>query len=274
MYVYHLTGFGIGGLLAAKCLGIPVVLHLLGNDLDVYLNHRRFRCLLMPALRRFDRLSVQGSASRAVAEKLGLNGVFEFPTACNLPERTATHGLRERDIDLIFVGRIAQEKRLDRFLEIVRLLTEAPSSWPPKVVVVGDGPLRAEIETRAAKLKDRCRIEGVGWQRDVHAWLRRTKVFLLTSDRDQLPLSLLEAMSVGTVPAVTRVGNLADVVDDRTGLCFDRLETPKAAAWIASILKDEGVWTEKSKACIQRAREYSVPQVAGRLRAVLEAVMK
>ena len=55
-------------------------------------------------------------------------------------------------------------------------------------------------------------IEMPGRRDEVHEWLVRSRVFLLTSPDEGLSIALLEAMCAGTVPVVSDVGELGDVV--------------------------------------------------------------
>jgi glycosyltransferase involved in cell wall biosynthesis len=117
-----------------------------------------------------------------------------------------------RDIDLILVGRLVQVKRIDRFIQAVGWIGRRDPGV--SAVIVGDGPLRGRLEdlTRLLGISDNVRF--VGSQDDVGAWLRRAKIFALTSESEGLALSLMEATSCGAVPIVSNVGDLADLVDD------------------------------------------------------------
>jgi glycosyltransferase involved in cell wall biosynthesis len=113
--------------------------------------------------------------------------------------------------DMILVGRLAEVKCVDLFLRAVeRVRRVAPGA---SAVVVGDGPLRAELEALAVELGIGEAVRFVGHQTNVEEWLRKAKIFMLTSASEGLALSLMEAMMSGLAPVVSDVGDLGDLVE-------------------------------------------------------------
>ena len=99
------------------------------------------------------------------------------------------------------------------------------------VVVLGDGPLRRVLETRAARLaRGPARLRLAGWRDEAMAWMAAFDVFVLPSRWEGLPVALVEAMSLG-IPAVgTRVSGIEDVIEDGVTGWLAEPANPRALA--------------------------------------------
>jgi glycosyltransferase involved in cell wall biosynthesis len=89
--------------------------------------------------------------------------------------------------------------------------------------MVGDGPLRNDLESLATALGVRDRVDFVGIQNNVADWLAAADVFALTSVSEASSLTLLEAMATGLPVVVTAVGGNPEIVRDG----IDGLHVPR-----------------------------------------------
>jgi glycosyltransferase involved in cell wall biosynthesis len=108
----------------------------------------------------------------------------------------------------VWVGVLAPVKRVDLLLDAV---ADVPRL---RLLVVGDGPLRHEVERRLASSDLAGRAEVTGWVDDPAALLAMADLYVLTSDAENCPLSLLEAMAAGLPVVATAVGGVPEVVRD------------------------------------------------------------
>ncbi|KQW52512.1 hypothetical protein ASC77_24355 [Nocardioides sp. Root1257] len=108
----------------------------------------------------------------------------------------------------VWVGVLGAVKRTDLLLDAVAAVPDL------RLVVVGDGPLRDRVERRSAAPDLADRVELTGWVDDPAARLARADVYVLTSDAENCPLSLLEAMATGLPVVATAVGGVPEVVRD------------------------------------------------------------
>ena len=100
-----------------------------------------------------------------------------------------------------------------------------------RFLIVGDGPERAKLATAAADLGLANYVQFVGTRSDIHRLLTAMDLFALTSDSEASPVSILEAMATGLPVVATRVGSIAETVQEgKTGL----LTTVGAAEGIAA----------------------------------------
>lgn len=121
---------------------------------------------------------------------------------------------------LVSVCRLAKEKNLDEVLDMVAEADRADTV----LVIVGDGPYRAELEERAEQLgiTDRVRFTGVVDPGEVQRWYRIGDVFVSASLSETQGLTFIEALACGLPLLCRRDPSIASVVlDGRTGWQYE-----------------------------------------------------
>jgi glycosyltransferase involved in cell wall biosynthesis len=204
-------------------------------------------------VRRFDLVVVRGGKAKAFLATHGIKRSVVTITGSVNNHRTCPKA--NRDIDLIFVGRLSPVKQIHQFVAVVDAVRRAM----PEVrgVIVGDGPLKADLEALAAQQGLTDNIEFFGQTEDVGALLARAKVFVLTSRSEGLSIAMAEAMVAGAVPVVADVGELGDlVVDGINGHLVNPDNIDEYARKAISLLEDEALWNEYSHKAIEMANAY------------------
>jgi glycosyltransferase involved in cell wall biosynthesis len=155
---------------------------------------------------------------------------------------------------ILMVGRLAPPKRPDL---AVRAMAELRRAHPgARLDVVAHGPLRAETEALVRELGLGDTVRLLGKREDVPELLSRAQCFLLTSDYEGCPYSVLEAMAAGVPVVSTRVGGLAELVSDgETGLLADPGSPASVAEALGRILDDPGRASALGEAGRRRVRE-------------------
>lgn len=111
---------------------------------------------------------------------------------------------------LIQVGRLVPVKSHRTSLHALAQLQDLDAS----LVLVGDGPLRAELERLAVELGIAERVRFVGFRENVSAWLAAADIYLMPSLKEGFPLALLEAMASGVAPIAARVGGIPEAIEE------------------------------------------------------------
>lgn len=110
------------------------------------------------------------------------------------------------------VGRLTPIKDHRTFIATAsRIAQTNPSAL---FLIVGDGELRAALESQASELHIRERIRFLGWRRDLETLYAATDVFLLTSRNEGTPVALIEALAAGCASVSTDVGGVRDVISN------------------------------------------------------------
>lgn len=184
------------------------------------------------------------------------NGVEEPPEV----DAEAVSGIRtELGIPLRapVVGMVANLNRavkgIERFLDSVpRILDAVPDA---RFVVVGEGSRAKGLERRAAEVGGAESVHFVGYREDVDAFYALMDVSVLTSSTEGLSITLLESLSHGVPPVVTRVGGNPEVVEDGNSGFLVPLDDQEAlASRIALLLRDEALRERMGRAARRRFR--------------------
>jgi len=111
---------------------------------------------------------------------------------------------------LLFVGRLATIKELATLLRATALAAQTLPNL--RVWLVGDGPARASLEALATELNLIARVRFFGQRLDTAAFFSAADCFVMSSVSEGLPMSLLQAMSIGLPAITTDVGGMAEVL--------------------------------------------------------------
>jgi L-malate glycosyltransferase len=126
---------------------------------------------------------------------------------------------------------------------------------PARLVMVGDGPERVNVEHRARCLQVSEHCSFVGKQPKIVDYLSVADVLLLPSEQESFGLAALEAMACEVPVIASRVGGIPEVVTDgETGCLSEVGDVEKMSADAALILKDEKLRGEMGR----RARAFAV----------------
>jgi glycosyltransferase involved in cell wall biosynthesis len=135
----------------------------------------------------------------------------------NFVEAGVEPGDRRGDFAL-FVGRLSAEKGVGTLLRAWRSLPDVP------LKVVGDGPMREEVRAAAGERPGGVNVEALGRRSrgEVFELMRRARFLVFPSEwYEGFPLTIAEAFACGTPVLASRLGAMAEIVEDgRTGLLF------------------------------------------------------
>jgi glycosyltransferase involved in cell wall biosynthesis len=157
--------------------------------------------MLRDAAYRLADVVVFQTASAARGMRPGLRPRLRvIPNPVTLPDLGATPTTDNADGHMLLaVGRLASEKGLDVLIQAFARVAEKFPAW--RLVVLGEGPKRRELEVLVAQRGLAGRVDLPGAVADVGAYYRSADLFVLPSRFEGFPNALCEAMSWG-VPAI------------------------------------------------------------------------
>jgi glycosyltransferase involved in cell wall biosynthesis len=128
---------------------------------------------------------------RIIGNGLPLEGIAEAPNATDA-------------FDVLYVGRLIDEKRVDLLLEAIALLRAPLPAL--RCAIVGDGPERIALERQAARLGLERQVSFLGHVDDATAFglMKAAKLFVQPSMREGFGMTVAEAQACGAVPVVVR----------------------------------------------------------------------
>lgn len=234
----------------------------------------------IPDLQRADALISDGWAAKELPSMLGrpvddvLKGVDVDVFTPDGPSLRDARGLRGKHV-VICVTRLVPIKNLPMMLAAIALARRRDPDII--LVLVGEGPLLATLEARARELgiADNVRFAGYVPQDATADWYRTADVFALSSDFDNSPNVVLEAMASGLPVVATDVGGLRDYVTPPENGTL----TPKGDAqafahalleYLSSADRARAVGGNNRRAAVER---FSWAASAANMRAVYQRVI-
>jgi glycosyltransferase involved in cell wall biosynthesis len=140
-----------------------------------------------------------------------------------------------------------------------------------RLLVVGDGPLRAEVEALVAELGIGDQVVLTGLRHDVPRLLTAMDVFVSASRWEGLPRTVLQAMATGVPVVATDADGVVDVVvDERTGLLASRSSPDLLGAAIVRLLDDSALAARLSAAAAERLPAFDATVMVRRLEELYE----
>lgn len=182
-------------------------------------NYDTVVCTTGFAREEFDRIG----ATNTVTVPLGVDlKTFHPRRRC---ARVRQHWATPTQILLVHCGRLSVEKHADRSIDALAALCDA--GVDARLVIAGEGPLRARLERKATGLP----IDFTGFISDRHAvagLLASADVALAPGPHETFGLAALESLACGTPAVVSRTSALTEIITADSGACADN--RPEAIA--------------------------------------------
>ncbi|WP_243337746.1 glycosyltransferase [Anaeromyxobacter soli] len=164
----------------------------------------------------------------------------------------ASEGVPDDAVVFVCVARFAPQKNLHLLIDAFARTTVA---LPTAILLLaGDGPLLTSVQNQAGALGIRDRVRFLGERRDMPSLLGASDVFVLSSDWEGTPVSIMEAMAAGLPVAATAVGGVPELVRSGT---TGRLARPKDARSLGDAMLELG-----SDATLRRAMGLAASRLA------------
>jgi len=193
-------------------------------------NYDTVLCTTSFAREEFDRIG----AANVVTVPLGVDLEMFHPSRFCLQSRSRWAAAHQ--VLLVHCGRLSVEKRADRSIDALAALRN--SGVDARLVVAGDGPLRARLQRQAAHLP----VDFTGFiecRSTVATLLACADVALAPGPHETFGLAALEALACGTPAVVSRTSALAEILTSDSGACANNDPGAIAAAVAAVIDRPE-----------------------------------
>ena len=161
---------------------------------------------------RADRIVVQSQAALSYFLPKFHKSATVIPNPVAMPPALyCERGTGFSPSSIIAVGRFSREKRFDLLLRAFARLTTLHPEWT--LTIVGEGPLRSELEYLRDSLNLAGRVSMPGHVKNVYAYLAHAALFVMTSEFEGFPNALCEAMACGLpVVCVDCPGGIRDII--------------------------------------------------------------
>lgn len=198
----------------------------------------------------FKTLGVCPRSDEVIHNGIDLTRFSATAVAAKASQLRCSLGFAEDDLVIGMCAGFREEKRQIDLLEALRRLRD--KELPAKVLLVGDGIMRPQIEARRDTLGLQDAVVLCGFQQDVRPYVAACDIMALTSHAETFPIATLEYMALGKPLVASNVGGLSEqVTDGHNGLLYsagdidalvaqlERLATAPARQAIGSIARLE-----------------------------------
>ena len=161
---------------------------------------------------------------------------------------------------ILFVGRLVKEKRVDCLLKIWKITQPSLPEW--EFIIVGDGPERKRLHY----LSDRLGLSNIRFEgfKNPSKYYQESKILLLCSKMEGWGMVLVEAMQYGCVPvSLDSFSSLRDIIDNnKNGIVIDKKNSPEE--WrnaLITLAADDGQLTQMSEKAREKAGSFDIKRV-------------
>lgn len=268
--LWHAGGFSlVVPLIVSRLLGHEVFVCVIGRAVDGYLNEdywQKESAKIWKPLLKYGLPTLVGTVetlSFALSTRIIVfsKNITDYLTLrwftnkirrvrFNFQELPSVEPINSRTYPIVYLGRICELKGADRLAAAVPTLEESDVLDGP-MLFVGDGNMRAELESKLESHN----VRFTGWLPRTGALelVADAKLFVLPSRSEGLPKALLESMARGTVPVVSNVGDIPDVIlDGENGYLLDDPSSNSLANVLIDALETDQ--SNKSRNAIETVR--------------------
>jgi glycosyltransferase involved in cell wall biosynthesis len=249
----HFASGGQTAIPLARSMGVPLLVTIHGADITISGTPAKYRPLMDAAARficvseyiRERALKAGFPAEKLIVHYIGVDRT-QFPPIASMPPT-----------GVIFVGRLVEKKGCEYLLRAMRIVQRSHPECT--LTVIGDGPLRRELEALARFLNLQCCFLGAQPSAAVCHHLTRSRVVCVPSvtatngDTEGLPIVLAEAQAMG-LPAVSSVhAGIPELVESgTTGFLLPERDYKGMAEALSTLLSDDALWFRFHRAAIDR----------------------
>ena len=227
----------------------PLIHHEDGfNDDEIDRLKKRRNWFRTIALQRSNALVVPSKTLEHIARTIWhqpLDKICRFPNGIDTdhfkrrPQRGSFPGFQKRSGEIV-VGTIAGLRAVKNLPRLVRAVAAAGPNV--RLAIVGDGPEHGAIMAEAERLGIADRVMMPGFLRDPARYIRLFDIFALSSDSEQYPIALLEAMTSALPVVSTDVGDVKNIVArENRPFIVPRTDEASLAQAISELANDAGL---------------------------------
>lgn len=232
---------GLIAMIVGKLLNKPSVISIIGNPAYTKLRHGFRLQLTMWLLKHTDFITVTGNASKNFLSSKGINErkIFVLPNTMDFDGFYPVPGL-QKEFDIISLGRLSDEKKVDQILRIIFELKKQNSNI--RAAIGGTGPERKTLEdlSNTLNLTDNVTFLGFVPDEDLGSFFSKGKVFVLTSETEGFPRTIIQAAACGVPVVASNVGDMTDVIEHgENGLLVQQWSDTKSFVHNIQLLLDD-----------------------------------
>jgi N-acetyl-alpha-D-glucosaminyl L-malate synthase BshA len=252
-------------ILKSKKINLPYVTTLHGTDITLVGRDPAFEPVIRFSLNHSNALtSVSESLKKDTLKTFKIdNKITVIPNFINIKDYQTEleHCVKRRyapkgEKVLVHISNFRKVKRVD---DVVKIFSKVKSEIPAKLILVGDGPEKQNIERLVRQMNIQHDVINVGKVADPKEILSMADLFLLPSETESFGLSALEAMAMKVPVISTNSGGLPEVnIEGKTGFLSGIGDIDAMAANSIRLLKDPKMLEQFRQNSFERAKKFDI----------------
>ncbi|MFH0774105.1 MAG: glycosyltransferase family 4 protein [bacterium] len=285
----HTAKAGTIGRLAAWLAGAGVIIHTFhGHVLHSYFSPAKTKLFILieKLLARItDRIIVLTESQKREILEFGIGRPERFsviPLGLNLDkfyDLEEKKGILRKELGLSLdtpligiVARLAQIKDHKTFFLSARLLLKKIAGV--RFIVVGDGPLRSELEELTRELGIKEKVFFLGFREDLDVIYADLSLLVLSSQNEGLPTAIIEAQASCLPVVSTNVGGVSELIKDgETGYLVQAKNPEMLAEAMEKVLKDQNLAKKMGEAGKENSKKYGAERLIRDIEALYESLL-
>lgn len=269
-----------------KIFGIPYVINSHGGDIPDWLpeqtgaTFRYIKWLTKPIWNNAAVAINNSKGTEDLARKsypnANLTNIRNGIDLGSLVEQKRWHVKTEHNaVKLISVGRVAAQKDFGYLIGALAILKQRGVNFSCEII--GDGPLREEVEKKIVDSRLQNDVKITGWldHAEVFGRLLDADIYVSSSTNEGMSIAMLEAMAAGLPVVATDVlGNHETVRDGVTGFLVPRISSDLLAEALIKLISDKEMYSKFSKNAEEIIKNYSREAVAAEHLEVFKGVLQ
>jgi L-malate glycosyltransferase len=165
-------------------------------------------------------------------------------------------------------------RKVKRVGDVIKTFQLIAKEIPAKLILIGDGPERPELEATTRECVNKDDIKFLGKQEQMEDLLPIADLFLLPSEYESFGLAALEAMAAEVPVISTNAGGLPEIIiDGDCGYMSDIGDVEGMAANAIKILKDENVYQQFKANALKQAQRFGIENIVPQYEALYKRVL-
>jgi glycosyltransferase involved in cell wall biosynthesis len=181
---------------------------------------------------------------------------------------------KPRENWLITAARLVPEKGFDYLMLVAKEVLPKHPEW--KWILCGDGPMREELDAFSKKEKLQEQLVLAGYVPKVEEYLAKSKIFVLTSKAEGLPMCLLEARACG-VPCVSfdvPTGPADIITEGVNGYLIQPFDVKAMADKLSGLMEDPFLQASMGEEALKHLDQFYLPNIIGQWKHFLGELIK
>lgn len=255
----HETAPALVARLATLGLNIPIILSYHGSEPERVpqvgrIGRMTAKRIVTPSYRTARDLQERGGVPKAKVSVIGLG----VDPAAAIEKDVVRQRRKELLGDggkllVVTIARLAPQKGIDVLIDVVRRVTSHRRDI--RFVVIGDGPLRDDVEGWSAEAGTESCLRFAGRSDEPYAYLKAGDLFLLTSNWEALPITIVEAFRAGLPVVATDTGGVKELVGPSVGRVARIADAKALAASVLEIFGNDELRREMSENALRLSTE-------------------